>query len=164
MRKKIAVMPLIFVLLICTCACSSEKNGLKVTAGQRQINVFTASSKHKNVFEPAFGKNAFAIAYIKTGEKLYIDFQGKPPDAFTIADYLLDSNGGYRYSGKLAQSIAVSAINDRYYFVLKKHIASALNNVHKSNNKNFRGFKVTASTGKNARIYIFVLKTDGYDT
>jgi hypothetical protein len=92
-----------------------------------------------------------------------IDFGNCIPDSIKVSDSMLDSNGNYRYSGKLIMDRAVEIIdNSRAEFQLKQHMALLFSsNMEDYKKEWYRLFKITCIWGSNECEYSFLIKTRG---
>ena len=169
---KYGLMMVLLLTLIVVNGCSKieNANNLTVTVGKENIKCIKLNDANdsfrdnkKAIFKLAFENNALSdINYIKNDEKVYLDFGSNPPDKLVIKDSLLYPNGDYLYTEK--ETIEVPFIKDgnKFYFIIKKHFASALSSVYLENKTDLRGLRIKASWGKNEYVYALVIKTDAF--
>lgn len=163
-------MALFIIALMGAVGCTKDEttNNLTVTVEKENIKCIklecakdSSVENKKDLFKFAFGKDASTdIKYIKYDEKVYLDFGSNKPDKISIKDRLLNSNGENLYTDKEIIEVPFTNENNKFYFTVKKHPASALSSVYMENRTDFRGFSIKASWGENEYVYAFVIKTD----
>lgn len=169
MQKAASLTLSILLLVFCGCAKNSENINLKVTAGKETVSSFcvdtamsSSAANNKSIFKQGFSKTSSPIKYIKNNQTVTLNFGSNLPQKVIVEDSLLNSTGNYLYTDKETDKVSLSKKGGKFYFILKKHWASALSSIYKKDKTNFRGFKVTANLGNKASVYAFVIKTDGY--
>jgi len=176
MKRSLIVLLLMITLFGCGGCMVTNKSKtsddinqkLTVTAGKKNIeSVFLINSEgstlenNKEIFKFAFENNASEdIKYIKKGEKITLSFGNKSPDNISVKDILLNSDGKYLYSEKLAIDIPLVNEDYNFSFNLEGNPNSMLSAQLAPNKIEFRGFKITAIWGNKEYIYGFVIKSD----
>lgn len=149
------------------CTRTGGKNEPKITIGDKAIKYmivednYSTDEAREDLFKFAFGEEqSDYIKYLNINEKVYIDFGNNPPDEFIIKDHLLNSEGELMYTEREILDVPVNGDNRKYYFVVNKHLASALRSNYEENKKDYRGITVITNTGGIEKVYVFVIKTD----
>lgn len=167
MKKRISLVLLMLIIIISIWRLniSRENDKLNITLGNQNLGYSTLegidiNNNTHDLFEFAFVGEAFNdIRYVEIGEKVYLDFGDNPPDEFIVKDYLLDSKGKIMYTEKEVMDIPINGENEKYYFVVNKHIASALSSYYEKNKKEYRGINIITTEKGIEKSYLFVIKT-----
>lgn len=165
-------LAILIILLITGCSPKPPKEPpeLKITIGDKKINYVVAKNKwngsmfdREDTFHTLMKENSVDdIPYIEIGEKAAVSFVSNPPDEFKVSDVLICENGDEMYSYKEIINVPVKYKNGKYYFVINKHLASALSSYYVEDKIDIRGFRMIASWGKNECEYAFVIKTGDF--
>lgn len=168
--KQILKMVLLMIALMGVVGCTKTENtnNLTVTIGKENIKYTKLEcakdnfvDNKKDLFQFAFEKDTSTdVKRIKFDDKVYLDFGSNRPDKLSIKDRLLNSNGEILYTDKETIEVSFKKENNKFYFTVKKHPASAFSSVYMKNKTDFRGFSIKATWGKKEFVYAFVIKTD----
>jgi len=181
MKYSLIVLLLIVSLLGCGgCTITNEGKNLIETTGEEKTDTIpqltvTAEKENiesvslinsevsfeKDIFKFAFENNEMTdIKYIKNDEKITLNFGNTPPNNVTVKDISLNSKGECLYSDKLDKDISLKKKGDNFIFYLKANLNSLLSSEFIPGDKQFRGFKITATWEKKEYIYSLVIKSD----
>lgn len=176
MKKIITLAVFILLMLNLPTGCSpkspKEPPKITITIGDKQIDYIVAKNEWNGAIydrEDTFHtlmkmkeNSADDIPYVGIGEFAAISFESNPPNEFVVSDVLIHENGDEIYSYKEIIDVPVEYKNGKYYFEIRKHLASALSSYYVENKIDIRGFRMVASWGQNECEYAFVIKTDGF--
>lgn len=103
------------------------------------------------------------IPYIKIGEKINIDFNGKFPDTCKLNDYILNPDGSKKYNDPPIQIIPIEIFEYNSSFILEKNWPVSFSSNLKDYEKGaiIRGFRLVCSQEDSIYEYRFVIRTDG---
>ena len=137
---------------------------LTITIDHAKIDILKLQEipdDNKYLFKPAFEKEtAIKINHVEVGKKVTLDFGNSPPDKITIQEIFLMTNGEMLYTENLIKDITFTQEKNKYFFTIEKSIVSQLSSVYFKGKTDLRGYKITALTGKDKRVYICVIRTD----
>ncbi|MBU3142532.1 hypothetical protein KPL50_03140 [Clostridium sp. CF012] len=145
---------------------SQEPPKLTITIGDKGLQYVTVKNKwdgaiydRKNTFQSILKEDSsIETPYFEFGKIVVINFKNNPPDKFTISDILIDKNGSKRYFTPII-NIPFELKDGKYSFEIKKNIEAELDSYFVPNMTYFRGYRITASWGKNECEYAFIIKT-----
>lgn len=148
----------------------AEPPEIKITSGETEIDYAVGKNmwngavyNRTGTFQMAsYGKSLSDYPYIELGEEITIEFDGPVPEAYTLNDYILDSDGGVKYSNEVTRELPIEFTDSTGTFVLDFNPASALS----SNSEDYgpgssvRGFLLICAWGDNECEYGFIIRSD----
>jgi hypothetical protein len=162
------VLPTILIIGFTYQKSQQEPSKITVTIGDKELQYVTAKNKWKgrvydreDTFKTMMKEaSGFEIPYFEIGTNVVIDFKKYPPEKFTVSDILLNKDGNKMYSSIRPISIPFKLKNGKYSFQINKNMETLLDSNWVTNKTYSRGFRLTASWGKNECEYAFIVKTD----
>jgi hypothetical protein len=169
--KRVAACFLVSLLLLSGCANKAEgppeitvKAGSAVIPSTVGVNKWNGGVVDREDSFIALMKNKALedLPYIKIGETFSIEIKGNSPDSAVLKDYVLNANGGKKFSEETIAEIPVEFKNEKSEFVLEKNMASMLssNSEDYKPGNSIRGFSLTCTWGNNECEYAFIIRSD----
>jgi hypothetical protein len=175
MKSHLKVCTLLFLVMavLLLSACEGKKTGepqLKITADNKKIQVIyygnqynkTREELEKRLKMAMEGKSLEDIPYIALNGKIIIEAENFKTEELTVSDYILRSDGTFRYGDRATNTSVVPVKKGRAALSLSANPAASLssNSSDYLPGKTVRGFIIQTDIEGSSFTFAFILRTD----